>query len=175
MRDNILKYILIISLVLNFSFLSAVGYTHYKQTRYRMPAPFAGVPGKPAPFGPGMPGRTPMGYAVPGCLFEELALKPEQLKLFQQKAGSFHAALDQKRLEVDRLRTSLFGLMRADNPDQKAIDATIAEINKTQQEMQKTVVAHMLEFKSMLDKDQQKKFLDMVEGAMGQRGQTICP
>ena len=175
MRDNILKYVLIISLVLNFSFLGAAGYTHYKQTRYRVAAPFTGVPGSPAPFGPSMPGRTPMGYAVPACLFEELALKPEQLRLFQQKAGTFHAALDQKRQDVDRLRTALFGLMRADKPDQKAIEATIAQINKVQEEMQKTVVAHMLEFKSMLDKNQQKKFLDMVEGAMAQRGQAVCP
>jgi len=177
MRDNIFKYILIISLVLNFSFLGAAGYTHYKQARYyRMPAPFAGAPGKPGPFGPGMTGRTPSGYAVPACLFEELALKPEQLKLFQQKAGAFHTALDQTKQKVDRLRTALFGLMRADNPDQKAIEATIAQINKTQEEMQKTVVAHMLEFKSMLDKDQQKKFLNMIEGAMGQqRGEMQCP
>jgi hypothetical protein len=175
MRDNILKYILIISLVLNFSFLGAAGYTHYKQARYRMPGPFAGAPGKPGSFGPGMQGRTPMGYAVPGCLFEELALKPEQLKLFEQKAGSFHAALDQTKQKVDRLRAALFSLMRADNPDQKAIEATIAEINKTQEAMQKTVVAHMLEFKSMLDKDQQKKFLDMIEGAMSQRNKAMCP
>jgi uncharacterized membrane protein len=173
MRDKILKYILVISLVLNLSFLGAAGYTHYKQTRYR--APFAGIPAGPAPFGPGMPVRTPSGYAVPGWLFEKLALKPEQLKLFQQKAGSFHAALDQKRQEVDRLRTALFGLMRADNPDQKAIEATIAQINREQEEMQKTVVAHMLEFRAMLNKEQQKKFLDLIEGAMVQRGEMQCP
>ena len=175
MRDSILKYILIVSLVLNFSFLGAAGYTHYRQARYGGPAPFAGIPGRPAPFGPGMPARTPLGYAVPACLFEELGLKPEQFRLFQQKAGAFHAALDQKRQEVDRLRGELFGLMRADNPDQKAIEATIARINSIQEEMQRTVVAHMLEFKSMLDKTQQKKFLDMIEGAMAQRGEAMCP
>ncbi len=59
--------------------------------------------------------------------------------------------------------------MRADNPDQKAIEATIAQINKAQEEMQKTVVAHMLEFKSMLDKEQQKRFLDLIETAMADR------
>jgi hypothetical protein len=175
MRDNILKYILIISLVLNFSFLGAAGYTHYKQTRYRVPAPFAGTPSRPAPFGPGMPVRTAPAYAVPACLFEGLALKPGQLKLFQEKAGWFHAVLDQKRQDVDRLRIVLFGLMRADSPDQKAIETTIARINRTQEEMQRTVVSHMLEFKSMLDKDQQKKFLDMIEGATAQRGEAMCP
>jgi len=33
----------------------------------------------------------------------------------------------------------------------------------------------MIEFKSMLDRDQQKKFLDLVEGAMAQRREMQCP
>ena len=164
MKDNLLKYILIVSLLLNFSLLGAAVYTHYRQTRFG-PPPFAGLiggPVRPGPFGPGM-------------LFEELSLKPEQIKLFQQKAAVFHTALAKERREVDRLRTFLITLMRADNPDNKAIETTITHINKIQEDMQKTVVSHMLEFKSMLDKDQQKKFLHMIEGAMGQRKGEICP
>ena len=165
MKNNILKYILIVSLLLNFSLLGAAAYTHYKQFRFFPPAPFwgpRGMPGPPAPFGPGM-------------LFEELSLKPEQIKLFQQKAVLFHSALAKERQEVDRLRASLIALMRADNPDNKAIEATITHINKIQEDMQKTIISHMLEFKSLLDKNQQKKFLDMIEGAMGQRKVSICP
>ena len=162
MRDNMLKYILIISLVLNFSFLGAAGYTHYKQTRYR-----------PTPFGYGVPAHGPLSGST--HLFEELGLRPEQLAAFHEKALPFHAAMAKKRVEVDRLRTALFGLMRGDKPDQKAIEATIVQINTAQEEMQKTVVAHMLEFKSMLDRDQQQKFLNMIEGAMGQRKEAMCP
>ena len=108
-------------------------------------------------------------------LFEALSLKPEQRKLFEQKAPLFHEALDKKREKVDRLRKSLFDLMRADHPDSKAIEATIAEINGVQEDMQKMVVAHMLEFKSMLDKDQQKKFFDLIQGAMTRRQEIQCP
>jgi Spy/CpxP family protein refolding chaperone len=164
MKDNILKYILIISLLMNVSLLGAAAYTHYKQVRYYRTAPFlgpSGTPGPLAPFGPGM-------------LFEELSLKPEQVKFFQQKAQLFHGSLVKKREEVDRLRVSLLVLMRADNPDGKVIEATIARINKEQEEMQKIVVSHMLEFKSMLNKDQQKKFMDMIEGAMGERKEAMC-
>ena len=164
MKNNILKYILIVSLLLNFSLLGVAAYTHYRQTRFG-PPPFAGLiggPVRPGPFGPGM-------------LFEELSLKPEQIKLFQQKAAVFHNGLAKERREVDRLRTSLIALMRADNPDPKAIEVTITQINKIQEDMQKTVVSHMLEFKSMLDKDQQQKFLHMIEGAMGQGRQAVCP
>jgi Spy/CpxP family protein refolding chaperone len=164
MKDNLLKYILIISLLLNFSLLGAAVYTHYRQTRFG-PPPLAGLiggPVRPGPFGPGM-------------FFEELSLKPEQINLFQQKAAVFHSALTKERREVDRLRTSLITLMRADKPDHKAIETTITRINKIQEDMQKTVVSHMLEFKSMLNKDQQKKFLNMIQDAMGQGRQTVCP
>jgi Spy/CpxP family protein refolding chaperone len=164
MKDNLLKYILIISLLLNFSLLGAAAFTHYRQTRFG-PPPFAGLIG-----GPARP-----GHFGPGMFFEELALKPEQIKIFKQKAAVFHSALAKERQEVDRLRTSLITLMRADNPDPKAIETTITRINKIQEDMQKTVVSHMLEFKSMLNKDQQKKFLLMIEGAMGQGRQAVCP
>jgi Spy/CpxP family protein refolding chaperone len=162
MKDNLLKYILLLSLVLNFSFLGAAGYTYYRQNRY-----------PPAPFGYGAPGHGSVG--VHPHLFEALSLKPEQRKLFEQKAPLFHGALDKKREEVDRLRRSLFDLMRADSPDSKAIEATIAQINGVQEDMQKLVVTHMLEFRSMLDKDQQKKFFDLIQGAMTRRQAIQCP
>jgi Spy/CpxP family protein refolding chaperone len=163
MKDSILKYILIISLLLNVSLLGTAAYMHFRQARFG-PPPFAGSGGT---FGR----SGPMG---PGMLFGELSLKPAQVKLFQQKAVFFHDALGKNRREVDRLRVSLIGLMRADHPDNKTIEATIAQINAMQGDMQKMVVSHMLEFKSMLNKDQQKKFLDMIDGAMVQRKEEMC-
>jgi Spy/CpxP family protein refolding chaperone len=165
MKSNLLKYILVLSLLLNFSLLGTAGYTYYRQNRYR-----------PAPFGYGAPGRMPVGgTSTQPYLFEALSLKPEQRNLFEQKASLFHEALDKNREEVDRLRRSLFDLMSADHPDSKVIEATIAEINEVQQDMQKHVVAHMLQFKSMLDKDQQKKFFDLVQGAMAKHQGIQCP
>jgi Spy/CpxP family protein refolding chaperone len=156
MKSNFLKYLLALSLLLNFSLLGAAGYTHYRQSRSKLAAPLS-------------------------CdhhgnyLFQELSLKPEQIKLFQEKAASFHGALKKKRQEVDQLRGFLFGLMGADNPDHNTIEVAIARINNSQHDMQKMVVAHMLEFKAMLDKDQQKKFLSLIEGAMGKRKEMLCP
>lgn len=162
MKGSILKYVLIVSLLMNFTFLGAAAYTHYRQVRHDHTAPFLGPGGIPGTHGPGM-------------LFEALSLKPEQMKLFRQKAEVFHGGLAKKRQEVDSLRGSLLALMRADNPDAGAIDAAIVQINTAQQEMQKSVVSHMLEFKSMLDKEQQKKFMDMIGGAMGERREAVCP
>jgi Spy/CpxP family protein refolding chaperone len=164
-KDNLLKYILAVSLLLNFSLLGAAGYTYYQQNWH-----------PPGPFGYGAPGRIPVGSSsIQPHLFEALSLKPEQRKLFEQKAPLFHEALDKQREDVEQLRRSLFDLMVAEHPDSKAIETTIAEINGVQEDMQKLVVAHMLEFKSMLDKEQQKKFFDLIQGAMTRRQEMPCP
>jgi Spy/CpxP family protein refolding chaperone len=162
MKGNLFKYILVLSLLLNFSLLGAAGFTYYQQTRYRA-----------VPYGHPVQGRAPVCSSIHPYLFEALALKPAQREQFEQKAPSFHEALDKKGAEINRLRGSLFELMRADQPDTQAIDATIAEINRIQRDMQKLIVAHMLEFKSMLDKGQQKRFFDLIQGAMRGRGQEI--
>ncbi|MCG6877680.1 MAG: periplasmic heavy metal sensor [Deltaproteobacteria bacterium] len=163
MKDNRLKYILVLSLLLNFSFLCAAGYTYYQRND------------PSAPFGFDTSRQVPVGSSsIQHHLFEALSLKPDQRKLFEQKAPLFHGTLAKKKNEVDRLRKSLFHLLGKDHPDGKAIEKTIAEINGVQEEIQKMVVAHMLEFKSMLDKDQQKKFFDLIQGAMSKRA-IACP
>ena len=165
MKNNLLKYLLVLSLLLNFSFLGAAGYTYYQRNRYPS-----------APFGYGLTGRVPAGSpSIHPHLFEALSLSPEQRKVFEQKAVFFHEALDKKREKVDRLRRSLFDLMRADHPDSKAIEATISEINRVQEDMQKLVVAHMLQFKSMLNEEQNRKFFDLIQGAMATGPEMRCP
>ena len=165
MKDNLLKYILILSLLLNFSLLGAAGYTYYHQNRHRT-----------SPLSHGTAGQVPASCSsIQSHLFEALSLRPEQRTLFEQKAPLFHKGLDKKREEIDRLRRSLFELMGVEHPDNKAIEAAIAEINGVQEDMQKMVVAHMLEFKSMLDKDQQKEFVDLIQGAMMNTQEIQCP
>lgn len=166
MRSRAPGYVLIVSLLLNFSFLGAAAYTYYRHPHYGPPvAGPAAFQGRPAPLS-----DMPASH-----LFQELSLRPEQVKLFQQKASVFHRAVLMKSEEVDRLRGSLIALMRADDRDDRAIEETIEQINEKQKEIQKAVVSHMLEFKSMLDRDQQKKFLDLIAKAMGQPGEAPCP
>ncbi len=169
-----LKYLLVVSLALNVSFLGAAAYTRYVQPRFQASAPFVMGGRGHGPFGPGMPMRSPAEGRMPGWMFQELGLKPEQVKALQQKAQNFHAALQGKRQEVDAARADLFRLVRSENPDRNAIETTIARISKTQEEMQKAVVNHMLEFKAMLNAEQQKKFFNMMEGSMGPRGGMQC-
>ena len=163
MKDKLLKYVFILSLLLNFSLLGAAGFTYYQQNRYG------------EPFDHVSPGGVPECSSIHPYLFKALSLKPEQRKLFEQKATHFHEALDRKGEKVEQLRGSLFSILRTDHPDSRAIETAIAEINTVQEEMQKMTVAHMLDFKSMLDRDQQKKFFDLIQGAMGGRHEIQCP
>jgi Spy/CpxP family protein refolding chaperone len=157
MRSSaILKFALAASLVLNLSFLGAAGYTYYKQSRTWT-----------SPFG------TKMEKGK--FLFEELSLKPDQLKAMRQSTMPFRAEIDKRRMEINDKRTALIALLREDKPDQKAVNAVIAEISGMQGEMQRKIAAHMLEVKASLDKDQQQKFFDLIENTMMQTGQVGCP
>src|SRR5512134_1011742 len=129
MRNSaILRFALAASLVLNLSFLAAAGYTYYKQSRTWT-----------SPFGTKMErGRF---------LFEELSLKPDQLKALRERTIPFRAEIDKQRVKIGEKRKALMALLREDKPEQKAVNSAIAEINKRQEEMQKRIAAHMLEVK----------------------------
>lgn len=156
MKNNLLKFALAASLILNLAVFATVGYHYYQQTRSWV-SPFGKVMGKDK------------------FIFEELSLKPEQVAAMKSKAIPFRAEIDRRRQEIEAKRKELVTLMRDQNPDKKAIDATIEEISGKQEEMQRMIVGHMLEIKSSLDADQQRKFFDLIERNMAGSGQMSCP
>lgn len=155
MRNNFIKYLLVLSVLLNISFLGAAMYTRYKS--------------------PSLPGSSPDCGPHGSYLFEQLTLSPEQTKVLHQKALSFRGSLDQKRQAVFQMRTALFSLLREDQPDSRGIEESIRRINNQQQDIQKMVIAHIVEFKNILRKDQQQKFLDLIEKAMAGRKGNLYP
>jgi Spy/CpxP family protein refolding chaperone len=161
MHNKTLKYILILSVLLNISMLASAFYTHYARPRFESRT-FAGHSQK-------------AGEMSASYVFEELSLTPDQRKTMQHKAMTFHADLERKGQLIDQKRQHLLTLMRADDPDKRPIEATIAEIAGLQHDVQKAAVAHMLEFKALLDKDQQTRFFDLIGGAMKKSPGLSCP
>jgi Spy/CpxP family protein refolding chaperone len=151
MRNSILKFALAASLILNISILATAGYMYYKQSDYWV-----------SPFGAKMKKDR--------FLFEELSLRPEQLKTMKERAVDFRKEIDRRRKEIAEKRLAMLNLMRADSPDKKAIDIIVSDISGKQVEMQRVVAMHILEEKATLDKDQQKKFFDLIENAMAKEG-----
>jgi len=156
MRNSTLKFLLLISLILNISFLGAAGFQYYKKTAYW---------------------TSPFGYKMKKdhFLFEELSLRPDQMKTMRGTATKFRTVIDEKRQAVATKRKELITLMRQDNPDRNAIAAVVSEISGMQEEMQRMIAMHMLNMKAGLDKEQQKKFLDLIESAMTEGRQMGCP
>jgi len=146
MRNSILKFSLAASLILNISILATAGYMYYKQSDYWV-----------SPFGAKMKKDR--------FLFEELSLRPEQLKTMKERAMVFRAEIDRRRKEIAEKKMVMLNLMRADIPDKKAVDTAISDISRVQEEMQRVVAMHILEEKATLDKDRQKRFLDLIENA----------
>ncbi len=155
MKNSLLKFALVASLILNVTVFATIGYHHYQQTR-SWTSPFGKVMEKDR------------------FLFEELSLEPEQLAELKSKAIPFRAEIDRRRLEIEAKRKELVALMRDQNPDKKAIDRTIKEISGKQEEMQRMIAGHMLEIKESLDAGQQQKFLDLIERAMTEKGALGC-
>jgi Spy/CpxP family protein refolding chaperone len=155
-NKSFLKFALIASLALNIAVLATVGFFFYHQSGSWV-----------SPFG------TTMKKGQ--FLFEELSLRPDQMKAMKARAVPFRAEIDHKRLEIAEKRKKLISLLRAEETDRKEIEAAIADISTMQEEMQRMITAHMLEQKARLDKDQQRKFLDLVELHMAGGGQAGCP
>lgn len=156
MKSKGLRFLLIASLLLNLSFLATAGYLYYTQSGYWL---------------------SPFGFKIQKnrFLFEEISLQPEQLNTMKEKAISFRAETDSIRREIAQRRKDLISLIRADSPDTKAIEATIAEISGMQKEMQRKLVIHILGSKTILDREQQEKFFDLIENAV-ERGRYLgCP
>jgi Spy/CpxP family protein refolding chaperone len=156
MKNSTLKFLFVVSLILNISFLGAAGFQYYKQSAYW---------------------TSPFGYKIMKghFLFEELSLRPDQMKAMRETATRFRAVIDEKRQAISSKRKELITLMRQDSPDRKAISAVVSDISGMQEEMQRMIAMHMLDMKAGLDKEQQKKFLDLIENAMTEGRQMGCP
>jgi Spy/CpxP family protein refolding chaperone len=156
MKNSVLKFLLLISLILNISFLGAAGYQYYKKSTYW---------------------SSPFGYKVEKghFLFEELSLRPDQMKTMRETATKFRAIIDEKRQAIASKRKELITLMRQDNPDRKALAAVVSEISGMQEETQRMIAMHMLDMKAGLDKEQQNKFFDLIDNAMTEGRQMGCP
>ena len=156
MKNNIVRFALIASLILNVTVLATAGYMYYQRSSSWV-----------SPFG--------VKIKKDRFLFDELSLRPEQREAMKARALPFRAEIDKRRQEIASKRKDLITLLRADKPDKKAIDAVITRISAMQKEMQQRITGHMLEEKSLLDKDQQQQFLDLIEKHMTRGGHGGCP
>ncbi|MGB9735807.1 MAG: Spy/CpxP family protein refolding chaperone [bacterium] len=146
MKNSTLKFLLLISVILNIVILASVFYSYYTR-RYYAQVPFR-------------------RHAL---LVKELSLTPVQERLFEEKEKTFFTDIDTLRKQIFVKRIELLNLMEADQPDMKKIHQTIADIGSMQEAIQQKVVNHLIGVKSILNKEQQKKFFKILEGIITKR------
>jgi Spy/CpxP family protein refolding chaperone len=148
MKNSTLKFLLLISVILNIAVLGTVGYSYYQHSLR-----------KPAPFGPGRR----------AFLARELSLNPDQVTVLEKNEQAFHNQIDAMRQQILLKRIALLNLMKSDKPDTKKIDQTISDIGNMQEGIQRKIVAHIIEVKTMLNNEQQKQFFGLIETIITKR------
>jgi Spy/CpxP family protein refolding chaperone len=156
MRTRFVKIALAVSLAFNLSFLVAAGVFYHQKSEYWI-----------SPFGAKVPRDR--------FMFEKLSLGSDQIKIMRESATLFHEQIDRKRQEIAEKRKDLIRLLRADAPDTASIHTVLAQISQIQEELERMVTTHILQQKAVLDRQQQGKFLDLIQNTAMQRDSGTGP
>jgi len=149
MKGSFLRFVFIISIIFNISIIATAGYIVYKH-RFRG-------------------SRLSEMSKRERFIFEKISLRPDQIKALNEKSAAFSAEIEKKRDEIMRERKALLSLLRDDSAGKEAIDGEISRISNVQEDIQRAAAAHILEEKSLLDRDQQKQFFDLLERSLSER------
>ncbi len=149
MRSNFLKFAFIVSVIFNISIISTAGYVYWRHRR------------KAFMFG----NMTRKEKAI----FEKMDLRPDQIKALNEGSAAFRVEADKKRDEIIRERKALLTLLRGGSATNEAVDGEISKINRLQGDIQRMVAMHILNEKTMLDKDQQNRFFDLLDTYLERR------
>ncbi len=150
MNNRLLKTILFISLLLNFTVLAAAGYFYCRDA--------------------GCLGTAPIKETTEAAaLSKELNLTPEQRKAIKEMDAGFRKILKENREKIIEKRKRVLELIREDRPDREAIDSVLSEIRELQWRIQLLAIGHIIDEKSVLSKEQQAKFYDLMEKRLEKR------
>ncbi len=142
-----MMFVLVLSLAINASLLGTMGYRYYQDTRL--------VSSIPCPLSP-----------THQHLYQELGLSITQLAKMEPLAARFHARLAELQAAMKGKNTHLINLLAKQEADPVQIEGLRKEMSAIQDEIQKEVISHILESKSILNPKQQQRFFDLVRQSM---------
>lgn len=142
MSSKALKLVLLISLLFNFSIISAAGYFYYRDV---VCAPSARAEKRHEAFA------------------KKLGLTPEQREKIASEERRFRSAAESARAELSAKRKSLLKVLKEDRPDRAAIDSVLSDIAALQGRIEAQAIEHIINEKAVLDKGQQAMFMGMLE------------
>jgi len=95
-------------------------------------------------------------------LHKHLSLSESQENNMEVLDKPFRSKVNQCKSTLRQKRDELSALLLKPNPTAESINAKLDEIATLQVELQKMVVAHLLEIKEILTPEQQKRFFAMI-------------
>jgi Spy/CpxP family protein refolding chaperone len=152
MKGKSLIFVLILSLAINASILGTMGYHYYREASSAKDAP--------CPLSP-----------AHQHLYQQLGLSTPQLAEMEPLAQKFHERLGKLGIAMKGKNERLVELLGQKVVDPVQVEGLRKEIAGIQDEIQREVIAHILESKKILDAKQQKQFFALMSQSMA-TGQT---
>jgi len=152
MKGKSLIFVLILSLAINASILGTMGYRYYREASSAKDAP--------CPLSP-----------AHQHLYQQLGLSTPQLAEMEPLAQKFHERLGKLGIAMKGENERLVELLGQKVVDPVQVEGLRKEIAGIQDEIQREVIAHILESKKILDAKQQKQFFALMSQSMA-TGQT---
>jgi len=146
MKNRWLAMILALSLAMNAAVLAVVGYNYYSRRR--------------PPLAAGHP------YNMEHHFYEALGLSTTQLEKMKPMSDSFHDRLKTLHSKMGEKKEALLNLLAGEGGSPTRIEALRMEMAAIQDGIQKTVIAHVLDVKAILDSSQRERFFDLLRRSM---------
>lgn len=106
--------------------------------------------------------------------YEVLGLTPGQLARMTPMAARFHESLENLHSEMGEKKESMINLLGGEGASPTRIEALRVEMAAIQDNIQKTVIAHVLDVKEILDSRQRERFIDLLRESMtGEHGMFV--
>jgi len=147
MKGKVSVFILFLSLTLNASVLGTLGFRYYREASLAKEAPCLLSPSHQH-------------------LYQHLGLSAPQLAQMEPLAQKFHERLGKLEMGMKGKNERLVNLLSQKEVDPIQVEGLRKEIAGIQDEIQKEVIAHILESKKILDAKQQNQFFALMSQGM---------
>jgi len=148
MSGSSLKVALVLSLAFNAAVIGAVAYGFARRP----------VPGEgpwPAPGSEALGGRCTH-------LCKGIGVPRERVVLFSHAMAKSSGEMRETRLRLQKARGELIDLLRAAQPDEKAVMAKVDEISSLQGELEKGLVGRLLKASNVLLPEEREKLMHLI-------------
>ena len=145
-KKNLLILFLVLLTILNVAALATIAYHRFHARR---------------PFHPmGRPeGRM-------NFLKQELDLSEEQAKEFESHMERFRTETESLHDSIRTMRAELMSEMTKQEPDPQRLNQLAEEVGALEVDLKKKSITHMLEGRSLLSPEQQRKFFSLFRGGL---------